>query len=162
MERLSLFVYLLGGVIVILSIFNVWLYLKINEILRKNKKLFGEVKSGDVIQILNSALKELDAINSQINKLEQNLNQTDALAKKSFHKFGLKRFNPFNDTGGDQSFSLSMLDDKDNGFVLTSIHGREGNRVYAKPVEGADSDYNLADEEKDVIKIATKPKTQKG
>jgi len=162
MERLILFVYFIGTMLFVLGFFNVWLYFKINEILNKNKKLFGEVKNGDVIQILNSTLKEIDIINSKIDNLEHNLSETDIITRQSFHKFGFKRFNPFNDTGGDQSFSLSMLDNKNSGFVLTSIHGREGNRVYAKPIDQADSAYNLADEEKEVIKIATKSKNQKG
>ncbi|MEA3293107.1 MAG: DUF4446 family protein, partial [Patescibacteria group bacterium] len=67
---------------------------------------------------------------------------------------GIIRFNSFNDTGGNQSFSLSLLDENNNGLVITSHFGKETNRVYAKPVKGGASDYSLSEEEKNAIKKA--------
>jgi hypothetical protein len=65
------------------------------------------------------------------------------------------RYNPFNDTGGDQSFSLALLDLRDNGFVITSIHGREVDRIYAKQIDNGKSKHNLSAEEIEAIKEAT-------
>jgi len=74
--------------------------------------------------------------------------------KKHVQKVGVVRFNPFKDIGGDQSFSIALLDEEDNGLVITSLYGREGNRVYAKPIEGGQSKYQLSDEEKEAISRA--------
>ena len=57
------------------------------------------------------------------------------------------RYNPFGDIGGDQSFSIAMLDDYDNGVVITSHYGRDANRVYAKPIKSGKPEYTLSDEE---------------
>lgn len=76
------------------------------------------------------------------------------IGARSIQKIGMVRFNPFRDTGGDQSFVLALLDNQDTGFLLTSIHGREGTRVYIKPIAYGASKYQLSDEETRAIKSA--------
>jgi len=60
---------------------------------------------------------------------------------------GLVRFSPFHDTGGDQSFALALLDGRGDGVVVTALHSRNGNRLYAKPIERGRSTYALTPEE---------------
>jgi hypothetical protein len=67
---------------------------------------------------------------------------------------GLVRFNPFGEVGGDQSFSIALLDSDHNGFVITSHYAREASRIYAKPVKNGKSTYALSEEEKGAIKEA--------
>ncbi len=70
-------------------------------------------------------------------------------------KVGLVRFNPFKDTGGDQSFILSLIDGKDTGVVISGLYSRSGTRWYAKRiVEGKGVEYELSEEEKKAIKEA--------
>ncbi len=64
---------------------------------------------------------------------------------------GLVRFNAFQETGGDLSFSLALLDSHENGVVLTSIFGREDSRFYGKPVREGQSTYLLSEEEKQAL-----------
>ena len=64
---------------------------------------------------------------------------------------------PFSDTGGDQSFAIAMLDSLGNGVVLSSLHSRTDTRVFAKPVQGGRSKFQLSDEEQDAIKKALAP-----
>ena len=74
---------------------------------------------------------------------------------KHLQKIGFVRFNPFPQTGGDQSFCLSLLDEKDNGFVLSSLHSRDATRFYAKTVKAGQGDgYELSIEEVKAIKNA--------
>jgi len=65
-----------------------------------------------------------------------------------------KKYNPYNDTGGDQSFSLVLLDGKLNGTILTSLHSRSGTRIYAKVIKKGESELDLSKEEKEVLKKA--------
>lgn len=77
--------------------------------------------------------------------------------KSSYHlqRVALFRYNPYDDTGGDQSFSLALLDDKGNGIIVTSLHSRSGTRVFAKPViSGGSAKYRFSKEEEEVIKRA--------
>ncbi len=71
-------------------------------------------------------------------------------------KISIVRFNPFGDTGGDQSFSLAVLDAHNSGYVITSIHGRENTRTYIKPIDLGHSKHTLSKEEKQAIDQATK------
>jgi hypothetical protein len=67
----------------------------------------------------------------------------------------LVRFNPFGDTGGDQSFVLALLNKESDGIVLSVLNGRTGARIYSKPVKkGAGAEYELSNEEKEAIKKA--------
>ncbi len=78
--------------------------------------------------------------------------------QRSLQKTGFIRYNPFgkNDTGGNQSFSVALLDNDDNGFVISSMHAREGTRVYAKQVKDGKSTNTLSAEEEEAIKKAMK------
>jgi hypothetical protein len=74
--------------------------------------------------------------------------------KFSVQKVGIVRYNPFKEVGGDQSFSVALLDGNDNGVVITSLYTREGNRVYGKPIKNSQSEYLLSAEEKEAIEKA--------
>ena len=69
----------------------------------------------------------------------------------SFSRIGLVRFNPFEDTGGNQSFALAILDAGGTGFVVSSLHARGGTRVYAKAIEAGRSDTALSAEEAEAV-----------
>ena len=73
---------------------------------------------------------------------------------RSLQHIGLVRFNPFEDTGSDQSFAIALLDDQRDGIVISSLHGRANTRVFAKPVASGGSPHNLSDEESQAIRIA--------
>lgn len=87
------------------------------------------------------------------------INRCDRIEKESaFHiqKVGLLRFNPFNDTGGDQSFILSLVDSQNSGIVISGLYSRSGTRWYAKRVvKGEGTEHELSKEEKKALAIAT-------
>lgn len=93
-------------------------------------------------------------ISERIEGLSAGINEVRSTAETSVRKVGLVRYNPFSGMGGDQSFSIALLDSKDNGFIITSLFSREGTRVYAKPVKNGQSEYQLSDEEKEAIEKA--------
>ncbi|HET7083020.1 MAG TPA: DUF4446 family protein, partial [Candidatus Limnocylindria bacterium] len=78
----------------------------------------------------------------------------DGRTQRSLQHIGMVRFNPFEDTGSDQSFAIALLDDRRDGIVLSSLHGRGQTRVFAKPVEGGESTHQLSDEEAQAIRVA--------
>lgn len=82
----------------------------------------------------------------------------DKIQKEGFlhiQKIGLVRFNPFKDTGGDQSFILSLTDGNDTGIIMSGLYSRSGTRWYAKRViKGKSADHELSDEEKKALREA--------
>lgn len=103
---------------------------------------------------LKEVLVELKKVKTGYEKASKRLKALEEKNEFVFQKFGIIRFNPFKEVGGDQSFSVALLDAKNNGFVITSHYTREGNRVYGKPVKGGVSEYALSDEELKAINLA--------
>ena len=75
-------------------------------------------------------------------------------SQRSLQHIGMVRYNPFDDTGSDQSFAIALLDDRRDGVVISSLHGRSNTRIFAKPVADGSSAHNLSDEEAEAIRIA--------
>lgn len=103
---------------------------------------------------LKEVLVYLKKLEEEHQKISKDLEELKQKNRKNFQKIGMIRFNPFNEVGGDQSFSIALLDADNNGFVVTSHFSRESNRVYAKPVEKGTSQYQLSIEEKEAINKA--------
>lgn len=119
------------------------------------KILFSGKNAQDLESIILKQSDEIAEIDKEIQDLFEISNKIHSLSQKSIHKFGIIRFNPFKDIGGDQSFAIALLDGKDSGITISSLHTREGTRIYAKPVEKGNSEiYTLTEEEKQAIKIA--------
>jgi len=141
--------------------FAIWLII-ITVLLAKSllhyRRLTADVSKKDLISALNHLISATGQNADDLQKLSERVAIEADEGKKHFQKFGFLRFNPFTDTGGDQSFSLSLLDEKGDGFVISSLHSRENTRLYAKKIEGGKSLGNtiLSKEEQDVIKQAIK------
>jgi len=108
----------------------------------------------DVEEVVTEQTKIIKEIKKDIKKLSQWNADLQKICDISITKVGVVRFNPFKDTGGDQSFAIALLDSNNNGVVLSSLYTREGTRVYTKPIQDASSPYNLSDEEKEAIEKA--------
>ncbi|PJE67856.1 hypothetical protein COU95_00120 [Candidatus Shapirobacteria bacterium CG10_big_fil_rev_8_21_14_0_10_40_9] len=121
------------------------------------RKLTTGVTKGDLGSILEKILKEEKESTETIDKL---LKRIEGLEKDgTFHvqKTGLVRFNPFSDTGGSHSFALAILDGRDDGIVISSLHSRDQTRIYSKPVKsGKPVSYEFSKEEKEAIGKAQK------
>jgi hypothetical protein len=74
--------------------------------------------------------------------------------ERGIQHIGLIRFNPFEDTGSDQSFALALLDARHSGLVVSSLHGRASTRVFAKAISEGTSAHPLSDEEAAAIRVA--------
>jgi hypothetical protein len=99
---------------------------------------------------VHEVVRELGDVEARTALLERDL-------RRAYSRVGLVRFNPFEDTGGNQSFALALLDAAGNGFVVSSLHARNMTRVYAKAVAGGKAEAALYAEEAEALKIATTP-----
>jgi hypothetical protein len=106
------------------------------------------------------ALKLCQKLEQDFNKLVQEFESFKKESSFFLQKIGIVRFNPFKEIGGDQSFSIALLDGKDSGIVLTSLYSPQGNRIYAKPIEQGKSKYHLSEEEKKAIERAKACKSE--
>ncbi len=95
--------------------------------------------------------KRVKELEDTIKQLTAEVREFKQGMRKAVTKVGVVRFNPFKGTGSDQSFAIALLNQDNNGFVITSHYFQDHNRVYSKPVAAGKSDYSLAQEEQDAI-----------
>lgn len=148
MFSLELIIALLVLVILWLIFLTILLVRSLVRYARLTKNSRGE----DLTAIWEAYLKKARENESQITTLKSQILNLEKQEVKNFQRVGIVRFNPFNDAGGNQSFALSLLDGDGNGMVLSSLHGRELTRTYAKPVKNfGPSDFEFSKEEEEAI-----------
>lgn len=118
-------------------------------------KFLVKRKGSDIEKILNDYVKGVKNYFDDVEELKKFSAKLFGIAQKSIQKVGILRFNPFGDVGGDQSFSIALLDSKNNGILITSLFSREGTRVYSKKIKEGKSKYFLSKEE-EVLKKSNK------
>ncbi len=130
------------------SLFAVWQ----NRSLNRLKKTFFAGKSGtDLESIIYSLSSNLNDAREEQFILEKNFFDLKNNFGFAIQKIGMVRFNPFADGGGNFSFCLALLDGHNSGIVLTSMHGREQNRIYAKHIQKGKCEIQLTEEEEKAI-----------
>jgi hypothetical protein len=128
--------------------------------LRQSGKLQRVTKNGKretLLEVLSEVLESERKLSKSLTGISKQVEDLIFNSQFYIQKIGLVRFNPFNDTGGDQSFILALVDDKDSGVVISGLHTRNGTRWYAKKVQGGKGvEHELSSDELKAIKSATK------
>jgi len=124
---------------------------------RLDQRLAGITRGGDgrsLEGILDAHLDKVYSVARDVDELTARAAGLEAAQRRSFQRSGLVRFNPFEDTGGNQSFALALLDAQGDGIVLSSLHSRAGTRVYGKTVTNGRSESALSTEEAEALRLA--------
>ncbi len=153
--RTDSFLLILMGAIIIIFILYIIELIKLCRIKKQYKNFMKKLGNGtDIQEILE---KHIDRINKTITKndeLEKLCVRIDSDIRNCIQKVGIYRYNAYKDTGSELSFTLALLDEKNNGVVLNGIYSREMSNIYAKPVENGNSTYKITEEEREEIKRA--------
>ena len=122
-------------------------------VFKLKKRLDTFLKNGkqDIGAVLAEQIQKSQNLKKSSEEMSGKIAQLQEISNKSFQKIGIKRYSPFSEVGGDQSFSLCLLDSQNNGFIITSHFGRDFNRVYAKPIDQGACKHSLSKEEKETI-----------
>lgn len=144
---------------IVLGVIGFWLFgltIGLIIILRFFNRLVKKSNKGDLKRVLEKILATGTGNTKTIKILEKEIDRLQDEGRFHVQKVGLIRFNPFQETGGDHSFSIALLDGKDTGVVLTGLHTRERTRVYAKAIKKGKSEHELSNEEKKAFTKAKK------
>src|SRR3989338_10810683 len=98
------------------------------------QSLFPRHKEREIRKKFEELLEEVKNFKGDLKGIDLDLDNLKKEGLLHISRFKLLRYNPYEDTGGDQSFSIALLDERGSGIVLTSLHARSGTRVFAKPV----------------------------
>ena len=138
-------------ILIVLNAFLIW------HFYRKNKEISEFWENGKIKNLKDIFLSQKEKnkdLEKQIESAFLKIKDLEDISEITIKKVGIVRFNPFNDIGGNQSFAIALLDNKNNGFLISSLFLNDGNRVYAKAIKNAKSDNPLLEAEREAINKA--------
>lgn len=132
----------------------VWLALRLSRLERHYKALTAGTDGGNLEAVLEGHVGQVQQATRRVQELDTLVMRLERNNRTHLQRVGFLRFNPFRDTGGDQSFAVALTDAGGSGVVISSLHSREVTRVYAKPLVAWQTSYQLTEEERAAIKRA--------
>lgn len=144
--QIAFFVFI--GIAILLGIF--WIV----KTEKRLKKFFLGKKANNLEDTLVTLEKDIEKLKISKEKTEKELTEVNKKLKKSIRGLETVRFNPFPDQGSNQSFAIGMLNEENDGVVISSLYSRERMSIFAKPIKKGKSEYELTEEEKEALKKA--------
>jgi hypothetical protein len=144
----------------VLLLLFLWQTARLGTLERRYKALTGGVPAGlpnaapSLGEMITGQAQRLDKASRDLNGLTNVVSTMEKSVKGSVQHVGLIRFNPFQETGGDQSFALALLDGRGDGIVISSLHSRAVTRFYAKPIKAGTPQLSLSTEETQALQKA--------
>jgi uncharacterized protein YoxC len=143
----SILIYIIGAVIAIVILWIVMIEYRL-------KKFFTGTNARNLEEVMNILGKDISEIKKVQKETKEHLVIIDKRLNKSIRNIKTIRFNPFVDAGSNQSFAISFLNDEGDGVIMSSLYARDRMSIFAKPINNGKSDFELSDEEKDVLEKA--------
>jgi len=144
----------LAAVVVLVGLWLLAVQLRLSRVVDSHNRLVGGVDEGNLEDSLGRQIAYIIETKAKVETLQNDLSRTSGALQFAVQRVGLVRFNPFDDTGGDQSFAVALLDARGDGLVLSSLFARRETRIFAKPVQGGKSKHTLTAEEQRAIDLA--------
>ena len=140
--------------VIILVGLAIFLWARLRKLQARYDRLMGDSTSDHLGEMLEDHVRRVRGALDRVDALERLAHDLQRTLGHSVQWVGMVRFNPFRDTGGDQSFAIALADAHGDGIVLSSLHRPDLTRVYAKPLLGWESTHPLTEEELEAIEVA--------
>lgn len=144
------------AVIIIMFFTIVSLNSKIQKIRKRHKKLLRGVNGANLEEVIDNYYDKIEYQMQENDLIKEKMKNIEKSAAQCIQKISFKRYRAFEDVGSDLSFSLALLDKKNDGVVITSLYSRSESTVYGKAIQNGKSKYDLSQEEIDVLEGAIK------
>lgn len=144
-------------ILLALAIF-IQINVRLSRMLKKYNVLMRGMDGRNLEEIIFDHVKRVDAAIVKVDNLDNQCRRLADNQQYCLQGVGIVRYNAFENTGSDLSFSIALLDAKDNGIVISSLFGRDESRTYGKPIQNGKSSYLLTAEEQEAVQIAKRKK----
>ena len=142
--------------ILVLFIMNISNGIKIRKLKSKYLKFMNGLSGVNIERVLDDCLDKVNFVIDKNKEIEYQINTIERNMYYCIQKVGVVRYNGFDNVGSDLSYSIALLDNNDDGLVISSLYSRDSSSTYAKPVANSKSRYALSAEEIKAIDIAKK------
>ena len=144
----------LGIITILLLIMTIICVVQTNRLYRKYDRFMRGKDAESLEDIIVNEIQEIEELKAQDRINKDMLKTLTISVKSSFQKFGMVKYNAFKGMGGNLSFAIAILDMNNTGFILNSVHSREGCYLYIKMIERGETDILLGSEEKEALEQA--------
>ena len=152
--QIMLITLIMAIIMILLLVATIILIIKVRS-LTKKYNFFMEGSDGRTLEsAILTRFKEIDILKEESRYTSERLNVACETLVTAYQKIGIVKYDAFKEMGGKLSFSLCLLDDENNGFILTSVHTREGCYTYIKEIIKGESFVVLATEERRALEEA--------
>lgn len=137
----------LAALFLVYTVIFILLLVRTNKLQRKLTRLMKGSSAVSIEEMISSYQEKVETAKQNSEMCVDNLKLLNSQIRNCVQKVGVVRFKAFEDVGSDLSYSVALLDDHNDGVVITSLFGRNISTSYAKPIEKGESKYALSDEE---------------
>ena len=145
---LSLILLLVAFILVIV------LFVRQNALLKKYRSFMRGRGGKSIEEVLKRRIDEIDKLKENDAYISKRLKSLEQSVVRSYHKCGIVKYDAFKEMGGKLSFAYALLNDENSGYIINSIHSREGCYTYIKEIIKGESFLPLSDEENEAFEIA--------
>lgn len=144
----------LASIILILLILNIINICNISKLKKKYNKFMQGKSAKSLENEITGLFEDNKFIKSSVEKNKSDIKTIYQKFESAFQKIGIVKYDAFNQMGGKLSFSLALLDENNNGFILNSVHSTEGCYSYTKEIKNGKCKISLGEEEEEALKMA--------
>ena len=137
-----------------LIFYNMVMVMKYNQLKERYRDFMRGSNGKSLEERILSRFKQIDTLNDRIDDTIDRVKILEDARDTSFKKIAIHRYDAFAEMGGKLSYSLCLLNDDNDGFIMTSMHNREGCYTYVKEVIKGNTFVILSDEERQVLEEA--------
>lgn len=147
----------LGGVQLLTLIVACLGLFRARALARRQARMLRGVSGESLEALLLDYSSNVTAFRADMDRALKTSDANTQALQQTLRRVGLHRFDAFANVGGQQSFSLALLDDTNSGVILSGLYSRQDMRVYAKPIVRGRSEVSLTPEEQRALSEAALP-----
>ena len=141
-------------IIIIMMVMIIMQNKKIKNIKEQISKFMKGKSASSLEDEIVALFEDNKIIKIETDKNRKNINDLYNRLAFCFQKIGIVKYDAFNQMGGQLSYSLALLDEDNNGFILNSVHSSDGNYTYSKEIKNGLCNLELGDEEQQALEEA--------
>jgi hypothetical protein len=142
------------GLIFILLILTIVQTARLSKLSKRYKKFMSGKNANSLEKDIVGLYEDNKFVKTSMERNKKDIENLYRKLESAYQKIGIVKYDAFDQMGGQLSFSLALLDENDNGFILNSVHSTEGCYSYTKEIKNGICDISLGDEEQKALDIA--------
>lgn len=144
----------IAGVLLIFMIILIVLITKYNKLKKRYDRFMKGKNAASLEENVHGVFEDMKLLKTYVDKNKKDIRILYKNMERTFQKLGIVKYDAFNHMGGQLSFSLALLDENNDGFIINSVHSSEGCYSYTKEIKGGTSGISLGKEEQQALNIA--------